>query len=361
MMKKRKKRLLAWLVLAFTLLVSSITANAGEMNVHFLDVGQGLSILVQCDGHNMVYDGGDRSTSSYVVSYLQNQGVETIDYLISSHYDSDHMAGLIGCLNAFNVNNVIGSDYVHDSDLYTSFMNAVASDGLVVQHPAVGETFQLGSATFEILGPTYISSDSNNNSVAIKLVNEDDSFVFTGDAEADEEAEMINTGIDLDCEVLVLGHHGSDTSTSWDFLAATAPVYAVISCGTDNQYGHPHADTLEKMQSMDIGIFRTDDQGTIVATSNGSTILFNVAPSTNYASGDEQYGGSAEDIQEETTVQQIENIQSDTGVGQLVWLSATGEKYHSRNNCGRMNPDKARQVTLSEAESQGYERCKKCW
>lgn len=339
------------------LLVGSVTANADEMKVHFLDVGQGLSILVQCDGQNMIYDGGDRSTSSYVVSYLKDQGVETIDYLISSHYDSDHMAGLIGCLNAFDVKNVIGSDYVHDSELYTSFMDAVASKGLEVQHPAVGDTFQLGNATFEVLGPVNISSDSNNNSVAIKLTNDDDSFLFTGDAEAAEEAEMIGTGIDLNCEVLVLGHHGSDTSSSWDFLASTAPAYAVISCGKDNQYGHPHADTLEKMQSMDIGIFRTDDQGTIVATSNGSTISFNVEPSTDYTTGD----GQTEAIQEETQAPQTEVTQANPGDGQLVWLSATGSKYHSRNNCGRMNPDKAYQVTQSEAEAQGYGRCSKCW
>ena len=358
---KKKRGILTWLLLTLMLLVGSVTANADEMKVHFLDVGQGLSILVQCDGQNMIYDGGDRSTSSYVVSYLKDQGVETIDYLVSSHYDSDHMAGLIGCLNAFDVKNVIGSDYVHDSDLYTSFMDAVASKGLEVQHPAVGDTFQLGNATLEVLGPVNISSDSNNNSVAIKLTNDDDSFLFTGDAEAAEEAEMIGTGIDLNCEVLVLGHHGSDTSSSWDFLSATAPAYAVISCGKDNQYGHPHADTLEKMQSMDIDIFRTDDQGTIVATSNGATISFNVEPSADYTTGDGQTVGQTEAVQEETQAPQTEVTQADPGDGQLVWLSATGSKYHSRNNCGRMNPDKAYQVTQSEAEAQGYGRCSKCW
>jgi len=182
-----------------------------------------------------------------------------------------------------------------------------------------------------------------------------------GRGKAAEEAEMIGTGIDLNCEVLVLGHHGSDTSSSWDFLASTAPAYAVISCGKDNQYGHPHADTLEKMQSMDIGIFRTDDQGTIVATSNGATISFSTEPSTDYTTGDGQTVGQTEAVQEETQAPQTEVTQADPGDGQLVWLSATGSKYHSRNNCGRMNPDKAYQVTQSEAEAQGYGRCSKCW
>ena len=111
------------------------------MKVHFLDVGQGLSILVQSDGQTMIYDGGDKSTSSFVVSYLQKQNVTTIDYLISSHYDSDHMAGLIGCLNAFDVKNVISSDYEHDSKLYQSFIQTVADKGLTMQHPAVGTEF----------------------------------------------------------------------------------------------------------------------------------------------------------------------------------------------------------------------------
>lgn len=214
----------------------------GELKVHFLDVGQGLSVLVQSEGQTLIYDGGDRKTSSFVVSYLKEQHVESIDYLISSHYDSDHMAGLIGCLKAFDVKNVISSDYVHDSQLYTSFVNAVKDKGLQMQHPSVGTTFQLGSASFEILAPSNINpSDSNNNSVAIKVTNGNNSIVLTGDAESPSETAMCSSGIDLNCDVLVLGHHGSATATSWDFLQATIPEYAVVSCGTDNQYGHPDA------------------------------------------------------------------------------------------------------------------------
>ena len=207
------------------------TKEVGEMKVHFLDVGQGLSILVQSDGQTMIYDGGDKSTSSFVVSYLQKQNVTTIDYLISSHYDSDHMAGLIGCLNAFDVKNVISSDYEHDSKLYQSFIQTVADKGLPMQHPAVGTEFSFGSGSFQILAPATIDpNDSNKNSVAIKLTNGDNSFIFTGDAESTSEKAMCESGIDLSCDVLVPGHHGSATATSWDFLQATVPEYAVISC-----------------------------------------------------------------------------------------------------------------------------------
>ena len=153
------------------------TKEAGEMKVHFLDVGQGLSILVQSGGQTMIYDGGDKSTSSFVVSYLQKQNVTTIDYLISSHYDSDHMAGLIGCLSAFDVKNVISSDYEHDSKLYQSFIQAVADQGLTMQHPAVGTEFSFGTGSFQILAPATIDpDDSNKNSVAIKLTNGENSL-----------------------------------------------------------------------------------------------------------------------------------------------------------------------------------------
>lgn len=249
------------------------TKEAGEMKVHFLDVGQGLSILVQSDGQTMIYDGGDKSTSSFVVSYLQKQNVTTIDYLISSHYDSDHMAGLIGCLNAFDVKNVISSDYEHDSKLYQSFIQTVADKGLPMQHPAVGTEFSFGSGSFQILAPATIDpNDSNKNSVAIKLTNGNNSFIFTGDAESTSEKAMCESGIDLSCDVLVPGHHGSATATSWDFLQATVPEYAVISCGKDNQYGHPDKDVMDKLESMDIQVYRTDKQGTIVAVSDGTTI-----------------------------------------------------------------------------------------
>ena len=249
------------------------TKEAGEMKVHFLDVGQGLSILVQSDGQTMIYDGGDKSTSSFVVSYLQKQNVTTIDYLISSHYDSDHMAGLIGCLNAFDVKNVISSDYEHDSKLYQSFIQTVADKGLPMQHPAVGTEFSFGSGSFQILAPATIDpNDSNKNSVAIKLTNGNNSFIFTGDAESTSEKAMCESGIDLSCDVLVPGHHGSATATSWDFLQATVPEYAVISCGKDNQYGHPDTDVMDKLESMDIQVYRTDKQGTIVAVSDGTTI-----------------------------------------------------------------------------------------
>lgn len=358
----------------------------GEMKVHFLDVDQGLSILVQSEGKTMIYDGGDRKTSSFVVSYLKKQNVKTIDYLISSHYDADHMAGLIGCLKAFEVKHVISSDYEHTSKLYKSFVKAVKADGLKMEHPAVGKTFTFGSGKFTILAPSTIDKKgSNNNSVAIKLENGDNSFVFTGDAEHASESAMCNTGIDLECDVLVPGHHGSATATSWDFLQKTVPEYAVISCGKDNKYGHPDKDTMDKLESMDIQVYRTDKQGTITVTSDGKTLKWSADSCNDYTPGDENDTGtkasdSAESKQNETsqssagasqtqgtqdqssqTVSAAASSQSQNNTTDMVWISATGSKYHRINNCGRMNPDNAKQVTREQAVSMGLEACKKCY
>ena len=338
----------------------TVVAQNGEMKVHFLDVGQGLSILVQSEGKTMIYDGGDRKTSSFVVSYLKKQNIKTIDYLISSHYDADHMAGLIGCLKAFDVKHVISSDYEHDSKLYKSFIKAVKADGFTMEHPAVGETFTFGNGKFTILAPSTIDKKgSNNNSVAIKLENGDNSFVFTGDAEHASENAMCNTGIDLECDVLVPGHHGSATATSWDFLQKTVPEYAVISCGANNKYGHPDKDTMDKLESMGIQVYRTDKQGTITVVSDGNTLKWSEDSCNDYTPGDENDSGTK--VSGSAGTKQTASSQSQDNTTDMVWISATGSKYHRINNCGRMNPDNAKQVTREQAVSMGMEACKKCY
>lgn len=256
------------------------------LKVHFLDVGQGLCILAQIGDEVLIYDGGDRETSSFVVSYLQDLGITEIDYMISSHYDSDHLSGLIGCLNAFDVENVIGSNYEHDSKLYGSFMEAVDEEGLTMQYPKVGERFHFGDAEFMILSPKEIGSDSNANSVAIKLTYGDNSFIFTGDANVASEKNMCSSGLDLSCDVLSVGHHGSATSSSSRFLEKTLPEYAVISCGADNNYGHPHEEVVQLLEAMEIEVFRSDVQGTVVAVSDGDNITWSEPPCNDYTDGD---------------------------------------------------------------------------
>ena len=178
--------------------------------------------------------------------------------------------------------------------------------------------------------------------------------------------------MNLDCDVLSLGHHGSASSTSWDLLEASTPSWAVINCGQDNSYGHPAASTMEKLRDMNIPVYRTDDQGTIIALSDGGTISWNQEPCNDYTAGDAKQQSansdtsqaaqySSEDTASAPTVEtETPDTSSDTQ-GRTVWISATGSKYHSRPDCGNMNPNKATQETEAQALSQGYEACKKCW
>ena len=251
--------------------VAQVIRDGNDMTVHFVDVGQGLGILVRSGDETLVYDGGPASNADLFSAYLQEQGVKQIDYMIASHYDADHIGGLLEALELFDVENVIGPTYEHDSNLYRNFLSAVSEEGIEIYHPEVGDMFEFGSGRFTVLSPDGVyPNDSNKNSVVVKLENGDDSFMFTGDAEEDSEQKML--GMDLDCDVLCVGHHGSSYSTSWEFLSATDPECAVVSCGRENTYGHPHDETIEKLHYMDISIYRTDKQGTIVAYSTGKEI-----------------------------------------------------------------------------------------
>lgn len=373
---KKQNRFVTFILsvlLALTLVLpgSAVTAKAdgqGNMAVHFIDVGQGLAILVQSGGENLLYDGGNRSHADEVVQYLKNQQVETINYMISSHYDEDHLGGLVKCLDNFEVGHVLGSDYVHTSDLFNTFMNTAIAHAIIVEYPSVGDTYEFGTGSFTVMAPDGISQNSNDNSVVIRLVNGNNSFMFMGDAEETSEQDMISTGMNLDCDVLSLGHHGSASSTSWDLLEAASPSWAVISCGLNNSYGHPAAETMGKLSDMDIPVFRTDDQGTVIALSDGNTISWNQEPCNDYTSGSEKQStdSSADQSEQDTNdAAATESYAAETDTsdtqGRMVWISATGSKYHSIPDCGNMNPDKATQETESQALSQGYEACKKCW
>lgn len=252
---------------------AEMPAVSGNTEVHFLDVGEGLSILVKSDGRAMLYDGGDRDTSSFVVSYLRRQGIETLDYVIASHYDADHLSGLIGALYAFDVRQVLGPDYVHDSDTYQSFLTAVGAQGLTVTHPSAGDVYALGNASFTVLAPAQPASEPNDNSIVIRLVNGGTSFLFPGDAEQASENEMCRSGYLLKSDVLCPGHHGSASSTGYEFLMRVRPQYAVISAGAGNEYGHPHRETLDLLAAAGVTVYRTDQSGTVVMYSDGSRIV----------------------------------------------------------------------------------------
>lgn len=163
---------------------------------------------------------------------------------------------------------------------------------------------------------------------------------------------MISARINLDCDVLSVGHHGSSGSTTWDFLESTTPSYAVISCGTGNQYNHPSAETMGRLSDMGIPIFRTDKQGTVLAVSDGTVINWSQEPCNDYSSGENI-------VREEIVASVPQPAQKKSS--SVVWLPATVEKYHSIPDCGKMNPARAKKISRSDAEAMGYTPCKKCF
>lgn len=232
--------------------------NGEYISITALDVGQGLSVLIESDGECMLYDGGDRGTSSYVVSYLEKHGVNHLEYMIASHYDSDHLAGLVGVLETTSVDTVINPDFKATTKIYESYVAGRDASGANVIYPSVGDIHRLGDATFTILAPARDYGDANEISVAIKIELNDFSCVITGDAEGESESDMVSGNIDLGCDLYVVGHHGSSSSSSDAFVRAMNPEFAFISCGAGNDYGHPTEQTLNTLAKYDIDVYRTD-------------------------------------------------------------------------------------------------------
>ena len=242
--------------------------------VHYLDVGQGDCSLVLCDGHAMLIDGGESSESSKVYAYLKQHGISHLDYMVASHAHSDHIGGLSGALNYATVDTAFCPVTDYDSKTFDSMVKYLDKQGIGITVPSAGDEFMLGSAHVQVLGPQKIYDDPNDTSIVMKVTYGETSFLFTGDAERTAEADILDAGYDLSSTVLKVGHHGSDTSTSYPFLREIMPEYAVIQVGKDNSYGHPTEDTLSRLRDAEVKVYRNDLQGDIVCSSDGKTVSF---------------------------------------------------------------------------------------
>ena len=248
-------------------------AGPASVTLHVLDVGQGQALLLESEGHYAVIDGGGRETSSFFVAYLKEQGVEKLDLLIATHYDEDHLAGLIGALYAFSVETVIGPDYQADTAIFASYEKALSAKGLTPLHPQKGDSFELGSCTLKMLGPlSYGHEEENDDSLVFRLTCGKTHMLFMGDATEKEEADILENNRSLRADVLVVGHHGSRTSSSEAFLKKVSPSYALISVGADNDYGHPADETLERLEKAGCQVLRTDLKGSIAVSSDGNAL-----------------------------------------------------------------------------------------
>ncbi|WP_317321462.1 ComEC/Rec2 family competence protein [Subdoligranulum variabile] len=262
--------------------------DGASFSLTMLDVGQGLSILVQADGEYLLYDGGGRGASSYVVAYLQQHAVTELEWLAASHYDEDHISGLVGVLHTTPVEQALMPDYTTDTQIYQSLQTVLGEKNVPVIYPAQGDTFSLGKAEIQVVGPQNYDYDSDNDeSLCLRICYGDFQCLLTGDAEQDAEQDMVASGQDLTCDLYVVGHHGSSSSTSEELLDAASPAYAFLSVGEDNPYGHPTAQTLNALQQHGIALYRTDQQGEVTVYSDGQQCWFSTEPCQDWSAGNQ--------------------------------------------------------------------------
>ena len=258
---------------------STAPPHADDLCVHFIDVGQGDGILIQAPtGETVVIDAGERGNEQTMINYIKTYGDDTIEYVVATHPHTDHIGSMDDVIDTFTVENVImprlSKENTPTTSTYKSFLTAVKRSGAKTIAAKPGYTFSLGKGICTVLSPASQSDNLNNMSVVLRLDWGETSFLFMGDAETAVEKQLLNGQYAsyLDADVLKLGHHGSSTSSSKKFLTAVSPQYSIISCGVDNDYGHPHKETMQKLSNLDTTVLRTDTMGTIRIYSDGMTL-----------------------------------------------------------------------------------------
>lgn len=324
-------------------------SESGSFTVHFIDVGQADSALVTCDGHSMLIDGGNADDSNLVYSVLQRETEGHLDYVVGTHAHEDHIGGLSGAFETDTADVTFCPVTEYDSKAFRNFKTRADERGGGITIPAVGDTFTLGEASVTVVAVNSVPEDTNNTSIVIRIVYGDTSFLFTGDAEQETEEKILESGQNIESTVLKVGHHGSSTSTSQAFLDAVSPTYAVISCGKDNSYGHPHSETLAKLASAGVEVLRTDELGDIYCTSDGSEVTFS-------------YGEYHKDA--DTSAAEIEEPQQPDTISETYILNTNSRKFH-RPDCSSASQisDANREEytgTREELIEQGYTPCGYC-
>lgn len=321
------------------------TVYDNTLAVHYIDVGQGDCILLQSGDDFVLIDAGESEYSTTVCNYLENCSVESLDYVICTHPHSDHCGSLAQVIKTFPCDNFITTETDQQTNTWLSVLYAVDERDVNYIDAKVSDTYSFGDASFEIMGPYSNNYDNYNNySVIVKVTYGDTSFLFTGDAEKLAEREMVQNGADLKADVLKVSHHGSYTSSCDEFLDAVDPQYAVITCGENNDYGHPHKETIQKLSERYITTYRTDELGSIVAVSDGKNITFNYETSTDNST---------------TVATTIETESIDTTyIG-----NKNSHKYHRSTCDGAVNMNEKNKVYFNskqDAENDGYTPCKNC-
>lgn len=330
-----------------------------EFKVHFLDVGQGDSCFIELPNkETMLIDAGESEYGDSIVTYIYGQSYDTLDYVVATHPHADHIGGMADVLNTFNIRNFYATSFTTTTQTYERMLDAVENSGAAVHEVMAGSVIlDEPELLVEVVAPKTLGDDSNNSSVVIKLTYGENKFLFTGDAEKSEEDDIWTN---IKCDVLKVGHHGSATSSSADFLKKVDPTYAVISCGMGNKYGHPTDEVLERLNSRNIEVFRTDLQGTIVFTSDGKNISVDKQPSSYQPLVQTTVATPQTTVQTtiQTTAEEVQPIGT-----QYILNTNTKKIHHPSCSAVKQMKDKNKAYTedFDGAIASGYVPCKKCF
>ena len=340
----------------------TVAPENSTFEIHFIDVGQADAALVLCDGKAMLIDGGNAEDSSLLYTYLKNHNISHLDYVIGTHAHEDHIGGLAGALNYASVGTAYCPATSYDTKAFGNFVKALDKHGVSITVPSTGDSFTLGSAACTILAVNTDSSDPNNTSIVLRIVYGDTSFLFTGDAERVVEQAILNRGANINSTVLKVGHHGSESSTSYVWLREIMPQYAVISVGKDNSYGHPTEEVLSRLRDAEVKTFRTDLQGDIICVSDGKNVTFTVERNADA----DVFGGIGGNSTQQTNPPETNPPETDppTDNGRDYVVNTNTKKFHYPS-CSSADDIKESNRwdyhgTREELIDMGYVPCKRC-
>lgn len=253
----------------------TLLANNGDnIVVHFLDVGQGDSEFIELpDGKCMLIDASTSEYGAAIAQTVSDYGYSTIDYVVATHPHADHIGGMTKVVQSFDIGEIYMPRASTNTKTFENLLTAISDKGMSINTAKAGvEIYSDSSLKMEFLAPVSDSYDDlNNYSAVLKITYGSNSFLFTGDAEDISENEMLDYNDSaLSSDVLKVGHHGSDSSSTAEFLNDVQPEYAVISCGKGNSYGHPHSEAMDRLNDIVAQIYRTDEQGTITVVCDGN-------------------------------------------------------------------------------------------